>query len=225
MFGKRFGRHGGHGRRDDEREGRGERGQHGRGEGFPFFGRHGGEGHHFAPRHGRHGPPFGRGGPFGDDPFDGDGGGRRRQRRGDIKFILLELLAEQPRHGYELIKALEDRTGGAYRPSPGVIYPLLSLLEDEGFIRPVDAAAGRKAYEITEEGKVALDQNRAGVDEVFGRMDEASRGSRMAGPRVGRAMANLGMALGQRMRRDITAEQIDRIISMIDDTAAAIERV
>jgi DNA-binding PadR family transcriptional regulator len=158
---------------------------------------------------------------------------RRREGRfarfldhGDLRFVVLALVAEQPRHGYELIKALEDRTGGAYRPSPGVIYPLLAMLEDEGFIRPTGGEAGRKAYEITEEGKVALEQNRAGVDEVFGRMDEASRGSRMAGPRITRAMTNLGMALGQRMRRgDITAEQIDRIISMIDDTAAAIERI
>lgn len=159
--------------------------------------------------------------------------GRHREGRfarflehGDLRFVVLALIADQPAHGYELIKALEDRTGGAYRPSPGVIYPLLSMLEDEGFIRPVAGESGRKAYEITDEGKAALEQNRTGVDEVFGRMDEASRGSRMAGPRIGRAMTNLGMALGQRMRRgDITAEQIDRIIAMIDDTAAAIERV
>lgn len=158
--------------------------------------------------------------------------GRHREGRigrflehGDLRFVVLALLAEGPKHGYELIKALEERTGGAYRPSPGVIYPLLSMLEDEGFIRAVEAEGGRKAYEITEDGRTALDQNRAGVDEVFGRMDEASRGSRMAGPRIGRAIANFHMALGQRMRRDITADQIDRIISMIDDTASAIERV
>jgi DNA-binding PadR family transcriptional regulator len=158
--------------------------------------------------------------------------GRHREGRigrflehGDLRFVVLALVAEQPAHGYELIKALEERTGGAYRPSPGVIYPLLAMLEDEGFIRAVESEGGRKAFEITKEGKMALEQNRAGVDEVFGRMDEASRGSRMAGPRITRAMTNLGMALGQRMRRDITAEQIDRIIAMIDDTAAAIERV
>ncbi|MFL5297812.1 MAG: PadR family transcriptional regulator [Phenylobacterium sp.] len=158
--------------------------------------------------------------------------GRSREGRigrflehGDLRFVVLALIAEQPRHGYELIKALEDRTGGAYRPSPGVIYPLLSLLEDEGFIRAAQAEGGRKLFEISEEGRAALEQNRAAVDEVFGRMDEASRGSRMAGPRVGRAMANLGMALGQRMRRgDISDAQLDRIIAMIDDTAAAIEK-
>jgi DNA-binding PadR family transcriptional regulator len=106
-----------------------------------------------------------------------------------------------------------------------VIYPLLSLLEDEGFIRPANPEAGRKLFEITPEGQAALEQNRAGVDAVFGRMEEASQGSRMGGHRVGRAMANLGMALGQRMRREITEEQIDKIIAMIDDTAASIEKV
>ena len=159
--------------------------------------------------------------------------GRHREGRvgrflehGDLRFVVLALLAEQPRHGYELIKELEDRTGGAYRPSPGVIYPLLAMLEDEGFIRPVEADGGRKLFDVTEAGKAALEQNRAGVDAVFGRMNEASQGSRMAGARVGRAMANLGMALGQRMRRrDITDAQIDSIVAMIDDTASAIEKI
>ena len=144
---------------------------------------------------------------------------------GDLRFVVLALIAEQPRHGYELIKELEDRTGGQYRPSPGVIYPTLSLLEDEGFIRPVETEGGRKLFEVTQAGKDALAQNQAGVDAVFGRMDEASRGSRMGGARVGRAMANLGMALGQRMRRDISDAEIDRIIAMIDDTAAAVEKI
>ena len=109
--------------------------------------------------------------------------------------MVLALLAEQPRHGYELIKELEDRTGGAYRPSPGVIYPLLALLEDEGFIRPVEAEGGRKLYEATDAGREALEKNRAGVDAVFGRMAEAARGADTTRPRIGRAMANLGMAL------------------------------
>ena len=106
--------------------------------------------------------------------------GRHREGRvgrflehGDLRFVVLALLAEQPRHGYELIKELEDRTGGAYRPSPGVIYPLLAMLEDEGFIRPVEADGGRKLFDVTEAGKAALEQNRAGVDAVFGRMNEA----------------------------------------------------
>jgi DNA-binding PadR family transcriptional regulator len=173
-------------------------------------------------------------GPRGRRAWSGLGGrhGRFREGRfgrflehGDLRFVVLALLAEEPRHGYELIKALEDRTGGAYRPSPGVIYPLLALLEDEGLIRAVESGAGRKAYEITDDGRAALDENRAGVEAVFGRMDEISRGSRAAGPRVGRAMANLGMALAARMRRDLSEADIDRIVGLLDETAVAIEKL
>lgn len=145
---------------------------------------------------------------------------------GDLRFVVLALLSEQPRHGYELIKELEDRTGGAYRPSPGVIYPTLSMLEDEGFIRPVTGEAGRKLYEATDEGRDALKANQAGVDAVFDRMAEAAEGADTTRPRVHRAMANLGMALAQRVsRRPITQDEIDRIIAIIDDTAAAIEKL
>jgi DNA-binding PadR family transcriptional regulator len=139
--------------------------------------------------------------------------------------VILALIAEQPRHGYELIKELEDRTGGAYRPSPGVIYPTLALLEDEGFIQPVAGESGRKLYEATDAGREALDQNRAGVDAVFGRMAEAAEGADTTRPRMARAMSNLAMALGQRLaRRPITPEEIDRIVALIDETATAIEK-
>src|SRR6202012_4155405 len=112
-----------------------------------------------------------RGGRGGGGPRGGRIG--RLLEHGDLRFVLLALIAEQPRHGYELIKELEDRTGGAYRPSPGVIYPLLAMLEDEGFIRPAQAEGGRKLFEITPEGQTALEENRAGVDAVFSRMAEA----------------------------------------------------
>lgn len=156
------------------------------------------------------------------------GGGRvgRFLEHGDLRFIVLALLNEQPRHGYELIKELEDRTGGAYRPSPGVIYPTLALLEDEGFIRPVDSEAGRKLFEATNAGREALDQNRAGVDAVFGRMAEAAEGADSTRPRVARAMANLAMAMGQRIaRRPINQDEIDRVIAIIDEAATAIEKI
>ena len=154
-------------------------------------------------------------------------GGRigRFLEHGDLRFVVLALLAEQPRHGYELIKELEERTGGAYRPSAGVIYPTLSLLEDEGFIRPTDGASGRKLYELTDEGRQALEENRPGVDAIFGRMAEAAEGSDSFRPRMERAMANLQMALqGRLSRRPITAEEIDRIVAILDDSAAAIEK-
>src|SRR5512140_659198 len=154
-------------------------------------------------------------------------GGRigRLLEHGDLRFVVLALLAEQPRHGYELIKELEDRTGGAYRPSPGVIYPTLALLEDEGFIRPAAGEAGRKLFEATDEGREALKANQAGVDAVFGRMAEAAEGADTTRPRIGRALQNFHTALAQRMaRRPISPEDFDRIIAIIDDTAAAIEK-
>lgn len=115
---------------------------------------------HFGPPPGRPdgppwGGPFGPGGPFGDDPFGHGPGRRQRQRRGDIKFVLLALVAEQPRHGYELIKELEQRYGGFYRPSPGSVYPTLQLLEDEGHLTS-EAVDGKRVYTITTAGRQLL---------------------------------------------------------------------
>jgi len=160
----------------------------------------------------------------------GDRHERRRGRfgrffeHGDLRVVVLALLEEQPRHGYELIKELEERTGGAYRPSPGVVYPTLAMLEDEGLIRQTEAEGGRKRFEITDDGKAELERSRPAVEQVFGRMDEASRHAGPGRHRVGRAMMNLGMALRNRMGRSVSPEELDRIIAMIDDTAAAIER-
>jgi len=158
----------------------------------------------------------------------GRGRGRRLGRlleHGDLKFVILALLAEQPRHGYELIKELEERTGGAYRPSAGVIYPTLSLLEDEGLVRPAGGDVGRKLYEPTDEGRAEAEKSRAHVDAVFARMAEVAESSESSRPRIARAMTNLGMALqGRLSRRPITNEEIDRIVAILDDTASAIEK-
>lgn len=171
------------------------------------FGGHGHGGH-------RRGGP-GRGGRIG-----------RILDHGDLRFVILALLKEKPSHGYELIRALEERTGGAYRPSPGVIYPTLSLLEDEGFVRQTGGDGGRKAYEITPEGDKALEQNRAAVDAVFARLDEAGEQSPRSSPRVARAMQNLGVALKLRLQGERPSEaQIDAIAAAIDEAAAKIERV
>lgn len=153
--------------------------------------------------------------------------GRRFGRffeHGDLRYVVLALLAERSRHGYELIKELEDRTGGAYRPSPGVVYPTLAMLEDESMIRQAAGETGRKQFEITESGQVELERHRPTVDALFARMDEAGRASGPGRPRVGRAMMNLGMALKNRMSRGVTEAELDRIVAMIDDTAAAIEK-
>lgn len=183
---------------------------------------HGHFGHHRHERHSRHG--------FGG--MRGPAGGHRRGGRigrflehGDLRFVILALIAEQPRHGYELIKALEERSGGAYRPSPGVIYPTLSLLEDEGFIAQAAGDTARKLYELTAPGKTALDDNRPGVEAVFARMADAAAGSEITTPRIARAMGNLGLSLKHRLaRQPITPEELEVIVDAIDAAAKTIEK-
>lgn len=168
----------------------------------------------------------GREGHRGEERRGGRGGRMGRFfEHGDLRYVVLALLEEQPRHGYELIKELEARTGGAYRPSPGVVYPTLSLLEDEGLVRPAAGETGRKLFEATDQGRAELEANRAGVDAVFARIAEAGETSGPSRPRVGRAMANLGMALKSRLTRPVSEEELDRIVALIDDTARQVEKV
>jgi DNA-binding PadR family transcriptional regulator len=94
------------------------------------------------------GGSFGRGGRYGGPP----GGGRGRRRRGEIRTALMLLLAEEPRNGYQLMQAIEERSGGRWRPSPGSIYPTLAQLEDEGLIRATEEEVG-KLFELTERGR------------------------------------------------------------------------
>jgi DNA-binding PadR family transcriptional regulator len=103
-------------------------------------------------RMGGFGGPFGRGGPFNL----GDGG--RFFGRGDVKFALLELLRERPMYGYEMIKALEEKSGGFYTPSPGSIYPTLQMLEERGFVTSQETE-GKKVYSITETGRALLEEH------------------------------------------------------------------
>lgn len=91
----------------------------------------------------------------GRDSFAGDWGDEPRTRRGDIKFILLELLAERPQHGYELMNELEARRGGFRRPSPGSVYPTLQMLEDGGYLTS-EEVGGKRVYTITESGRQFL---------------------------------------------------------------------
>ncbi|MEV4555772.1 PadR family transcriptional regulator [Kitasatospora sp. NPDC049285] len=123
---------------------------------------------------GRPGPPFGPG--FGGHGrgFGGHGGrghgGRRggRARRGDVRASLLALLRERPMHGYEMITEIGERTGGAWRPSPGSVYPTLQLLEEEGLIRASEES-GKKLFELTEQGRTEAEQASASPWDEAGR--------------------------------------------------------
>jgi DNA-binding PadR family transcriptional regulator len=176
----------------------------------------------FMPPHHRGGPPWGRGGPCGGGPGDdrvGEaGGGRRRQRRGDIKYVLLELLAEQPRHGYELIKELESRYGGFYRPSPGSVYPTLQLLEDEGHLTS-SVADGKRVYTITDSGRQLLQERQANAGEREGFGPRGFRPGRMS-PELGKLReSSMGlMASLMQLALHGTPEQVRAAQEMIDAT-------
>src|SRR5579863_9333298 len=138
-------------------------------------GRHHGEGFHHGPdRHrGRHG---GFGGPMGHDRGFGGGGGRERHfDNGELRFVILQLIADKPSYGYEIIKAIEERLSGAYAPSPGVVYPTLTLLEEEGLATVASADGNKKLYTATDEGKAHLKTNQVVLKAIFGRMHEAGK--------------------------------------------------
>jgi DNA-binding PadR family transcriptional regulator len=123
---------------------------------------------HRGRRRGRHGGGFfSRGG---DEEFGSWGGRGRVFGPGDLRLLLLALIKEQPRHGYELIKEIEQRFEGAYAPSPGSVYPTLTLLEELGYVRATAAEGGKRLFEITNEGKTFLAENEAVVDGVMDRM-------------------------------------------------------
>lgn len=118
------------------------------------------------------GPGFGPGGPgFGPGPWGprGRGGPRGRARRGDVRASILALLRDRPMHGYEMIQEIAERSGGAWKPSPGSVYPTLQLLEDEGLIASA-SEGGKKLFSLTDEGRTAAE---AGPEAPW---EEASRG-------------------------------------------------
>jgi DNA-binding PadR family transcriptional regulator len=154
------------------------------------------------------------------------GGGRRVFDQGDLRLVILRLIAEKPRYGYELIKEIEDRLGGAYSPSPGVVYPNLTLLEELGHALVSASGGGKKLYAITPEGEAALAANKAAVDAIFARIAEinAAHGGGPA-PQIVRAMENVRLALRLRLARGPLSEsEIDAIARALDGAAVTVER-
>lgn len=159
------------------------------------------------------------------------GGGRSMALRrffahGDLRLVILHLIAEKPRHGYEIIKAIEDAVGGAYSPSPGVVYPTLTLLEELGYVT-ISADGAKKLHTITAEGLAFIEANRATLDALLERMSHAAgpgRGGRAHA--IIRAMENLKVSLRLRMGSSpMTEEQIDAIAAAIDEAARKVEKV
>jgi DNA-binding PadR family transcriptional regulator len=136
---------------------------------------------------------FGMRGGFGPFGFGGPPGRGRRARRGDVRAAALLLLEEEPRNGYQLMQEIEDRSGGVWRPSPGSIYPALSQLEDEGLVRS-DESAGRRAFELTPEGRTYVEENREALGAPW---DEAGGDVPEGIAELRKLMVQLGMATMQ----------------------------
>jgi len=147
--------------------------------------------------------------------------------QGDLKYVILRLLAEKPRHGYEIIKELEVRFGGAYAPSPGTVYPTLTMLEDLGYARAMPEEGGRKIYEITDEGRKHLEEHSATVDDIFERIAKFVEGffdTPMAD--LKHAFASLGRAtfyVASRSPND--RERLAKISEILKRAATDIERI
>ena len=173
-------------------------------------------------------------GPFHFDFGDEGWGGGRRSRRarrmfesGELRLVLLKLIADEPRHGYDLIRAIEDLTGGEYAPSPGVVYPTLTLLQDMGFIEEAEGEGARKPFQVTEEGRAHLEERSEEVDALFERLTDLKPApENMAGPAIGRAVKNLMTALGHRLKAEGFREDLFlEIAAILDEAAQKIERV
>ena len=165
--------------------------------------------------------PQGRGG--------GGGGGRGRRMfdGGELRLVLLKLIGDEPRHGYELIRAIEEMTSGAYAPSAGVVYPTLTLLDEMGLTQEQLSDGAKKRFAITDAGRAHLDENRIAVDALLARLAEVgARRERTDAAPVRRAMGNLRQALQDRLGRgDLSEETLHDVVALIDEVAQKIERL
>jgi DNA-binding PadR family transcriptional regulator len=157
----------------------------------------------------------------------GPGFGPARERffdTGHLRLVILQLIAEKPSYGYEIIKAIEERLSGGYAPSPGVVYPTLTLLEEEGFAAS-STEGNKKLFTATDAGREYLKANNATVKVIFGRMEQARKVfGRGRSPQIMRALMNLKFALKMRAGRgDLSTEQVSKIAEALDAAARAID--
>jgi DNA-binding PadR family transcriptional regulator len=168
---------------------------------------------------------------FDDSGFGGSRRGGRRSRRmfesGELRLVLLKLIADEPRHGYDLIRAIEDLTGGEYAPSPGVVYPTLTLLQDMGLIEEAPGEGPRKPFQVTDEGRAHLEEKADEVEALFDRLREfAPKESHHGGTTIGRGIQNLMAAVRNRVSRVGWDEELTHeITSILDEAAQRIERL
>lgn len=179
----------------------------------------------FGGRGGRPGGRGGRGGPGGR--FGGRGGRQRMFAGGELRLVLLKLVADEPRHGYDLIKAIEELTGGEYAPSPGVVYPTLQMMLDEGVLADLPDDSARKIVTVTDAGRAELAEQEQVVDRILERLSALGEERRSSPHRqIQRAMENVRNSL--RYHRDngeLDTELVEKIIDVLDEAARRIERL
>lgn len=196
-----------------------ERGTRGRGPGSGH-GQDSGRG-----ERGQHGSGGGRGQLRSGGFERGFGQGRGRLfDAGDVKLVILKLLSEQPSYGYQLIKTMEERLAGGYTPSAGVIYPTLTMLEEEG-LAAASSDEKKKIYSVTSEGTEFLETNKRQIKELFERIEETGRGfKRGRSPEIMKAVMNLRSAIAARVSREsVKPELIKQIAETINAAAKAID--
>lgn len=156
------------------------------------------------------------GGHFGQRIFD----------HGDIRYVILSRLSDKPSYGYELIKEIEERLSGTYSPSPGLIYPTLTMLVELGYVKAEGSEGGKKLYSTTPLGNEFLEANKPVVDAILGRMAHAaSLHRRVKSPLIIRAIQNLKLAIKLKSSvKELTDEQISRMAEALDEAARKIEQ-
>ena len=166
------------------------------------------------------------GGGDGHHPHGRGGGSGRVFGHGGLRLVLLQLINDKPRHGYELIKEIGDRLGGSYSPSPGVIYPTLQLLEELGYTTMAESGGGRKLYTITAPGQTFLADNRVEADALLARMQDAGSPQTGRPPQVVRALENFKMAVRLRLGgTPLTEAQAHAFAQVLDTAAQHLERL
>ena len=195
--------------------------------------------HHHEHHHGHHAGPRGgsfRKGPFefswsmdeGERGFGGRGGGRRRVfDGGELKLVLLALLEQAPRHGYDLIREIEERTGGAYTPSAGVVYPTLTMLDELGLIDEVKEEGARKRFAITDAGKAHLAEQKDVVEAIVERLGAiGAREKKGDSAPIRRSVMGLMMAVREAVASGHDNADIGHdIAAILDEAAQKIERL
>ena len=158
----------------------------------------------------------------------GRGGGRRRMFDGAaLRLILLSLIEQQPRHGYDLIREIEELSGGTYAPSPGVVYPTLTMLSEMGLIEEIVTEGSRKQFSITAAGSANLAENHGTVEQLMERLRRLGADGESADHTpIARALDNLTSVLRHRLSREGTSiNAIHDAAALIDEAAQKIERM